>query len=179
VHRLSSSFILGYHGCSADTAEQLLSAIPFEPSENDYDWLGPGIYFWQENPMRALQYACEKKRRDNADWAESVVGAVIDLGLCLDLAAEAGIMEIKAAYDLLANTMKSAGKDLPSNRGGPDRLVRRLDCAVVRQLHELRKELSLAPIDTVRGIFIEGGLLTRDRDFTPKRTCRSASAIPA
>lgn len=26
-------------------------------SDNDYDWLGPGIYFWENNPKRAIDYA--------------------------------------------------------------------------------------------------------------------------
>jgi hypothetical protein len=139
VHRLSSSFILGYHGCSAQTAEQLLSGSPFKPSDNDYDWLGPGIYFWQENPMRALEYAREKKRRDKGTWTESVVGAAIDLGLCLDLASEAGVVVVKEAFALYKDSMREVGAQLPSNRGGPDRLVRQLDCAVMRHAHSIRR----------------------------------------
>jgi hypothetical protein len=26
-------------------------------SQNTYDWLGHGIYFWEYNPRRAIQYA--------------------------------------------------------------------------------------------------------------------------
>jgi hypothetical protein len=45
VHRLATSFILGYHGCDANVAKKLIDGKPFKKSENDYDWLGPGIYF--------------------------------------------------------------------------------------------------------------------------------------
>ena len=56
MHRLNTAFILGYHGCSVQVAEQLLSgAAKFKVSENNYDWLGPGTYFWQSNPVRAMQ----------------------------------------------------------------------------------------------------------------------------
>jgi hypothetical protein len=30
------------------------------PSDNPYDWLGTGIYFWEANPLRALQFAQER-----------------------------------------------------------------------------------------------------------------------
>lgn len=158
MHRLSAAFILGYHGCSAAIAEQLFSGRhEFRASDNDYDWLGPGIYFWQANPRRALQFAEVKRTRERARWRPVVVGAAIDLGLCLDLSTEAGVIEIRAAYDLLKDTMAAALEPLPSNSGGRDRLLRRLDCAVVRQLHAIREEAGLSRVDTVRGVFVEGG----------------------
>ncbi len=42
MHRLSSCFVLGYHGCDRDVGERLLAGEAFQPSDNDYDWLGPG-----------------------------------------------------------------------------------------------------------------------------------------
>ncbi len=45
MHRLSASFILGYHGCRKSVGEKLLAGADFEPSDNAYDWLGPGVYF--------------------------------------------------------------------------------------------------------------------------------------
>jgi len=29
----------------------------FKPSENDYDWLGHGMYFWENSQHRAKQFA--------------------------------------------------------------------------------------------------------------------------
>ncbi len=154
MHRLNSSFVLGYHGCSEDVAEQLFAGLQtFKASDNDYDWLGPGIYFWQANPRRALQFAEEKKSRDRASWRPTVVGAAVDLGLCLDLATEAGVVAVRAAYDLLSVTAAKVGEKLPTNVGGRDSLLRRLDCAVVRQLHSIRAEAGEPQVDTVRGIF--------------------------
>jgi len=62
VQRLSTIFVLGYHGCDRLVAEDLLLNKPFEPSENDYDWLGAGIYFWEANPSRGLAWAKELQR---------------------------------------------------------------------------------------------------------------------
>jgi len=57
VHEPSSSFILAYHGCDRSVAERLLNNKTFRLSENDYDWLGSGVYFWEANPARALAWA--------------------------------------------------------------------------------------------------------------------------
>ena len=169
MHRLSASFILGYHGCSASIAEQLFSGREtFKASDNNYDWLGPGVYFWEANPRRALRFAEEKRARDNAAWETAVVGAAIDLGLCLDLSTETGLIALKASYDVLAATMEVAGEALPVNRGGADRLLRQLDCAVVRHLHAIREEALQPPVDTVRGVFTEGPPLYEGSGFPSK-----------
>jgi hypothetical protein len=47
VHRLTAGFVLAYHGCDLAVGERLLDGDAFKPSNNDYDWLGPGIYFWE------------------------------------------------------------------------------------------------------------------------------------
>lgn len=152
MHRLSSAFVLGYHGCSSDVAESVLSGAPFRLSDNDYDWLGPGVYFWQSNPKRALQFAEEKRNRDGASWRPAVVGAVVDLGLCLDLTTDTGVEEVRAAragFDL----MRAASKlPIPVNKPS----LPRLDCAVIRTLHQIRADGKILAVNTVLGVFIEG-----------------------
>jgi hypothetical protein len=49
MHELSSSFVLGYHGCDKKVGERVLAGERLKPSENEYDWLGHGIYFWEAN----------------------------------------------------------------------------------------------------------------------------------
>lgn len=180
MHRLNSSFILGYHGCSAHVAEQLLSgAMQFKASDNDYDWLGPGIYFWQSNPLRALQFAREKRKRERATWKPAVVGAAIDLGNCLDLTTEVGIEEVRLSHQLLVDTYKAADLQLPSNSGGAEMLLRPLDCAVVRQLHDIRDSMSRDPVDTVKGIFVEGEPIYEGSGFRSKTHVQVAVCNPA
>ena len=155
MHRLSSSFVLGYHGCDRDIGERLLAGEPFNPSENDYDWLGPGIYFWEANPRRGLEFALESARRNGSSISEPfVIGAVIELGLCLDLTSSAGVDWMRIAYETLAKVMRSANVDLPTN--GADQLRRNLDCAVVRRLHTILVDEGSSAVDTVKGIFTEG-----------------------
>ena len=169
MHRLRTSFILGYHGCDQATADKLLSGEPFKKSNNDYDWLGPGIYFWEANPFRALSFAEEAKRRKIANISKpAVVGAVIEMGFCLDLATQAGIEQVKKAYDVLKRLSVAADIILPKNETGSDYLQRKLDCAVIRQLHEIRQQEKQDPIDSVRGIFLEGERIYPGAGFRDK-----------
>jgi hypothetical protein len=156
LHRLASAFVLGYHGCDLSVAEKVLAGADFNPSRNDYDWLGPGIYFWEADPIRGLAYATGLKSfgRNRSIKTPAVIGAVIDLGLCLDLTTSAGVQQARNAYQRLLELTKTAGGSLPRN--SPDQMRRKLDCAVIRTLHDIRKVAKEPPIDTVRGVFIEG-----------------------
>jgi hypothetical protein len=55
LSRLAASFVLGYHGCDAEVAHKLVNRKDeIRPSGKKYDWLGPGIYFWESDPHRAM-----------------------------------------------------------------------------------------------------------------------------
>jgi hypothetical protein len=172
MHNLSASFVLGYHGCDRETGERLLLNEPFRPSENAYDWLGSGIYFWEANPDRAMdwarQRAARKKIRDDIEVEPLVVGAIIDLGYCLDLISTNGSHAVEEAYEVLKAYFGASGEQLPKNSGGDDLLHRKLDCMVINYLHEFRQNSAQAPFDTVRGLFPEGGLLYPNSGFRRK-----------
>jgi hypothetical protein len=164
VHRLTAGFVLAYHGCDLAVGERLLAGDAFQPSNNDYDWLGPGIYFWEANPLRGLEFARETLRRKRGTIRTPfVIGAVIELGLCLDLLTTAGIELVKTAYDSLASVATTAGLDLPKNTAGG--LRRNLDCAVIRRVHTILEQAGLPPVDTVRGVFMEGKPIYRTSGF--------------
>jgi hypothetical protein len=155
VHRLASAFVLAYHGCDRKIGERLLQGEAFQPSNNDYDWLGPGIYFWEANPWRGLEFAGEAAHRRPETIGEPfVVGAIVELGLCLDLMTAAGIESVRMAYDNLALSAQTGDGPLPSN--SPSGFRRPLDCAVIRHLHGILEEQGVPPVDTVRGVFTEG-----------------------
>ena len=107
MHRLTPGFILGYHGCDRAVGERLLAGEAFKPSNNDYDWLGPGIYFWEANPVRCLEFALEPPRKSVQE--AFVVGAVIELGGCLYLTTTAGIKFVAAADENLVALTQSFG----------------------------------------------------------------------
>ena len=150
--------MLGYHGCENVVAESVFGGkASVSKSSNDYDWLGSGSYFWEADPQRALEWARERKCEN-----PTVVGAVIDLGNCLDLTSRTGIDFVQAAYDSYSRLRRISGEPTPSNvspKGNPgdDRLIRRLDNAVIEHVHAMIDHQSTIPsFDTVRCMFIEG-----------------------
>jgi hypothetical protein len=154
VHRLSTVFVLGYHGCAQNVANSLLDGGPFKESRNEDDWLGAGIYFWESNPRRALSWAKARLRFLGKAAAPAAIGAVIDLRNCLDLTTAAGIGVLKPAYDALSSTIVAAGQSLPVNNESQFR--RNLDCAVMNTLHRIRDDARLPVIDTIRAAFVLG-----------------------
>ncbi len=157
MHTLTSSFVLGFHGCDLGVAEKLLAGDDFKRSQNDYDWLGHGIYFWEANPNRGLSFAQEAASRRRAGpriARPAVVGAIIDMGLCLDLTTTAGVSEVRAAYEAYKEIVASSGLPTPTN--SKDKLRRSLDCAVINTLHSIRAGEGDVAIDTVKGVFAEG-----------------------
>ena len=45
-----ANLVIGFHGCDRSVVEKVINT-------NDYDWLGSGIYFWENNEERAWQWA--------------------------------------------------------------------------------------------------------------------------
>jgi hypothetical protein len=176
LHRLSGSFVLGFHGCDQAVARDLLNGTDFVPSANDWDWLGSGIYFWETNPLRGLEFAKEWQARGKIT-EPAVVGAVIDLGFCLDLVSSTGIEAVRAAHDDFMAYAKEANKPAPKNRLGPDKLLRDLDCAVINHLHKVREAADLPAFDTVRAVFIEGNRIYDDAGFSSGPTFKSVFEI--
>lgn len=147
--------VIGYHGCDLDVAERLLAGAPFEKSQNDYDWLGAGVYFWEYGADRALKFA--ERERDRGRVKEpAVVGALIQLGKCFDLLDTRFTADLADAYVPWAAALAETGKELPKNAGGPDRLFRRLDCALINWYLDFAASSAGKVYDTVRCAFIEG-----------------------
>lgn len=142
-----------YHGCDEEVAESVLSGdVPLQPSENDYDWLGPGIYFWVDSPDRAWAWAKERRQRP------SVVGAFAYPGHCLNLTDYGVMNELALAYEAAKGISEAAGTALPENSALQNGISmrRQLDCAVIQMVHKIRKAEGMDAYDTVYGIF-EGG----------------------
>jgi hypothetical protein len=176
--RLHTSFILGYHGCAADLGESILSGEKsIDGSSHDYDWLGPGIYFWESDPIRAWEWANWKVQRKDYQ-VPFVLGAVIDLGHCLDLMARDSLELVAEAYTELRKASEAEGTaaGLPQNKSAgskdEDNLLRYLDCAVIRHLHAALADAKEPPFESVRGLFTEGGVLFPGSGFQRKLISR-------
>ncbi len=152
------NLVLAYHGCDVSVRDAVIKGESFKPSENPYDWLGNGIYFWENDEQRAYEWAEELKRSGSVS-EPAVVGAVLDLGNCLNLLDRDSIDMLSLGYERLLRISQEYGTEMPKNlnaRNNRDWLFRNLDCAVIETLHDYVKSENLPPYDSVRGLFEEG-----------------------
>jgi hypothetical protein len=71
-----------------------------------------------------MEFAKEGRSRGNVT-NPAVIGAVIDLGFCLDLISSTGIEAVKAAHEDFLAYAKEADKPVPKNRLRSDKLLNR------------------------------------------------------
>jgi len=168
-----SNLILGFHGCDHLQIEQLLGDISyFKKSQENFDWLGHGMYFWENNFERARQWSQNKK--DSGKISKTaVVGAVIDLGYCFDLLDSSNIELLKSYFELFRIESELLIKPIPKNlkhskEKGQDKILRFLDCAVIEYTHKLLEEKKERPFDSVRAAFIEGNPIYEGAGFYDK-----------
>lgn len=168
-----SGLIIGFHGGDKDICEKIIrrEIKNLRKSNNSWDWLGKGIYFWENNPKRALEFAKEQALRSSSVKTPFVLGAVIDLGYCLDLMDSSNLKLLTKSHETLCEVMAFLEKPMPQNRppkndgNKSDNLIRELDCAVIEHLHSINEN---KPFDSVRGIFTEGNPLYENAGFRDK-----------
>lgn len=176
MYSTKTGLVLGFHGCDESIINDiLLGKKGLKQSNNTYDWLGHGIYFWENSPSRAVEFAeflkNNPQRARTPIKTPSVIGAVIDLGYCLDFTDYSNLQLLKGGYDLLKTAMdtlevKLTNKPIGENK---DLLYRELDCAVIETLHSLRlPDSELKPFDSVRGVFWEGKEIYPNAGFKEK-----------
>ena len=144
-------------------------------SKNDYDWLGHGMYFWENNFLRALHFAQELQKRPQKGKKPirepAVLGAVIDLGFCLDLLEKEFIDAARESFATVRDSYAALEVSLPENislGSSKDRLIRRLDCAVIEHMRFRMRRKIKRPFDSVRAAFIEGEPLYPTAGFYEK-----------
>lgn len=168
MYKKLPNLVLGFHGCNKSTYENVLfKGETLRKSENSYDWLGHGIYFWEQNFVRAQDWAMQRYGETDA----YVIGAILDLGYCLNLTDSFSAEYLKLGYQLLVLRCELAGVPLPENRPSKkttDILLRDLDCAVIQQIHDFAEEDEEAAFDSVRGVFVEGPPPYQGAEFREK-----------
>ena len=98
-----ASVVFGFHGCDESVAKEVIkNNKALRSSEQRYDWLGHGIYFWEGSETRALEWAISRKDIKQP----AVIGAVINLGNCLDLLDEGCIQKVSTAHEILIEEFK-------------------------------------------------------------------------
>ncbi|WP_341842971.1 hypothetical protein [Chitinophaga caseinilytica] len=164
--------VFGYHGCDARLASQLLHVKQkIRISRGEFEWLGHGMYFWENNLERAREWAKEKSRQGLID-TPAVIGAVLDLKNCCDFSDKYYLdlyqtycMQMQRRYQ--SKNMRMPVNFAPAGSIPKDRVCRKLDCAIIEWMHERMQYLNsrqagiadtseLPPFDSVRGLFTEG-----------------------
>lgn len=159
----SNSLVIGYHGCDKAIGTQIVNgSIPFVRSATKHDWLGQGIYFWEADDVRALEWAQWKHSRGQCP-EPFVIGAILDLGYCFDLLARENLDVLAATHSAYVASQLAAGLPIPKNEDSPkgasqNKVMRYLDCAVINYLHDsmAARRPPVPSFDSVRGLFVEG-----------------------
>ena len=183
MYSRKSGLLIGFHGCDKETCDKVINGkTQLAPSQNEYDWLGNGIYFWENNDRRAYQFSQELMANPRPGKPivinPAIIRAVIDLGNCLDLLDSEYLALVKDSYKTLEFSYKAFGITMPSNKKGKetnDLLLRNLDCAVIENLH---KDMLPNSFDSVRGVFWEGDDLYPKAGFKRKTIFKFAFGIP-
>lgn len=155
------AMVYGFHGTDEDVGRKILNGKEqFRSSDNDYDWLGQGVYFWENNLERAKIYADQDSKRPRSSIKNPfVLGTVIELGKCLDLLDQEWLDYLKQIYPSFKDEMAAEGNPLPTNDhispSDTERKARNLDNAVIRYACDVAKQTG-NPFDSVRSAFIEG-----------------------
>lgn len=148
---MNIGLIIGYHGCSLRTAEDVLSGKikHLRPSNSKHEWLGKGIYCWENSYHRAFEWAQQHVKEGETP---AVLGILISPCECLDLTDS----EHLEAIDCIADTFEANCIIKQINIPQNNNLRHDYDCALLNFCHEYRKNRGLTPIDTIRAAFSEG-----------------------
>ncbi len=173
MYDVKPNLLIGFHGCDRSIRDQLLmNPNDYRISRKPYDWLGHGLYFWENNYDRALEWATEKKLRGGIT-EPAVIGAVLTLRHCCDFLDKRYIKILAYYFNNMQAKYELLGKKLPQNKNlrydsHKDRILRELDCAAIEFMHSeiLDKyktehanqgHSDLKIFDSTRGVFTEGG----------------------
>lgn len=187
MYSVRGNTILAFHGCDQSICEKIVSDPEYslKESRNNYDWLGHGMYFWENNPLRALEYATFLRdnpgRSKNPIKNPAVLGAVLNLGYCLDLVDSQSLQILKVGYEILKEIKDKSKFAALQNKPGKDSkelLLRYLDCAVIETVCEYQERKDKRKFDSVRGVFLEGNEIYPNAGFQEKNHIQIAIRNP-
>jgi len=142
MYSAGTGIVYRFHGCDRSFGKKIINQkLTLKNSKNEYDWLGNGMYFWENSPSRALEYA--ENLKENPRQAKQpikdpcIIGAILHLGNCLDLLDYENLKILKAGFELLKATTDKLPKNIAIGKLN-ELMVRKLDCAVIQTIHQMR-----------------------------------------
>jgi len=142
---MNASLVFGYHGTSL-AAAQSIQANGFELSRQPYDWLGDGVYFFQDAPNRAWNWAIQRFPESPA-----VVVSQIRLENCVDLLDVDWVDALNIIHNNLRQRFLQEGRKLPKQKAGAHNLDREVFNLLVQVAARQGTLLKV-----IRGVFQEG-----------------------
>jgi hypothetical protein len=173
MYDIKPNLVIGFHGCERHVRDALLmNPNDYKISQKPFDWLGHGLYFWENNYERALEWATEKEKRGGI-VEPAVIGAVLSLGYCCDFLDKKYIRLLAYYFNMMKSRYELFGEELPQNNDlkhdtHKDKILRHLDCTAIEFMHanildQVKNERAeqgyseYKIFDSTRGVFIEGG----------------------
>jgi hypothetical protein len=158
-------YVLGYHAGERSNLEKVVAnPTSFHLSQNEHEWLGKGIYFFEHSRGIAEAWATMRTKRPSPSNRKvlrdpAIVWAIIDLGNCLDLMEPSHSVRLGKVFPTFLQVLERQGRSRPSNRSAhkKDRIRthRYLDCKMINWFAE-GAAARLRPFQTVRAGFQKG-----------------------
>lgn len=105
MYSRKTNVVIGFYGCDVEIRDQIVNhQIIMKPSEKEYDWLGHGMYFLENDFERAMKWAEDNKKKP------AVLGAIIDLDYCLDFLESKNLSLLRPAYETYCKVTKHQKK---------------------------------------------------------------------
>lgn len=171
------ALVIAYHGCDVTVRDRLIRGTlrQLSPSANRYDWLGSGVYFFEGDAERALDFATtscdgpQKLLSARPIVNPAVVGCVLCVSRWWDMTTLEGRRSYLNALSDLQACQSHAGRPMPINEAASaddgSTLLRRLDCAVFNIGHLTRSQQGLPSYQAVRAAFYQGKPVTDTSEF--------------
>ena len=137
--------LIGHHGTSRERAETIL-AEGFTASQNSYDWLGDGVYFWQDAPLQAMEWASKNFGTDAC-----VVESTIEIRDFINLLDVEWMSWLTDVHDEFLKELRRAGRSPPNQ----SEMAHRLDRAVINFGVKILEDAGLLARGVI-GAFREG-----------------------
>lgn len=159
--------VCGFHGTTSDKAEAVQQAKDFRLSTNPWDWLGNGVYFFQDAFDRAKEWAelmVEKRAAPNIRPA--VLSASIELTDCLDFLDLDAAKIVTKVHPLFEAALQNSGEKLTQKplivsggiiHSGEGKFgLNKYDCRLINWITEKYMCEKGLVVSSVRAAFIEG-----------------------
>lgn len=126
--------LVGYHGTTKESAENIIKTNTFKISNDDEEWLGKGIYFFEDDILQAKDW-CVKAKCYNK-W--TIIRSNIEANTLIDL------VDRKTYTDFETLAKKFNKRYLKRSDG---KLRKLINAVVINAMYEIIK------FDVIRAIF--------------------------